>query len=111
MLKLILLFLFVINPYHISLCRFGLDCNLALAFIMLGLYYFALAMENAKYIVVSMFFYGLSLYCYETIWMIIPLILLLQFIYAFYYKKINRYFIESIMLIGILALSLLLFYL
>ena len=55
--------------------------------------------------------YGLSLYCYATIWPIVPLLLLLEWGYGFLTKtlKIDKYFVIHVVIIGLLALPLLAF--
>lgn len=53
----------------------------------------------------------MSLYCYATIWPIVPLLLLLEWGYGFLTKtlKINKYFVIHVVIIGLLALPLLAF--
>lgn len=110
-LGLISLFLLAICPWHIMMCRWGLDANMAPGFLMFGLYFFAKGIEREKYLLLSALFYGLSLYCYAVIWPIVPLLLLLQIIYGFYHKKlhINRFSVLSAFILFVLALPLILF--
>ena len=105
------LFLFAIAPWHIILSRWGLESNLAPAFILFGLYFFILGAENPRYFIPSALFYGLSLYSYATIWLIIPFILLLQIIYLILYKKIrlSKYTVIAGAVLILLALPLVLF--
>ena len=56
-------FLLAICPWHVMMSRWGLDANLAPAFLMFGLYFFIRGVENQKYLLASALFYGLSLYC------------------------------------------------
>ena len=83
------LFLLTICPWHIMMARWGLESNLAPGFLLFGLYFFVLGIEKAKYFMLSALFYGLSLYCYATIWPIVPLIILLQTAYLVFTKKIH----------------------
>lgn len=104
-------FLLAICPWHVMMSRWGLDANLAPAFLMFGLYFFIRGMENQKYLLVSALFYGLSLYCYAVIWPIVPFLLICQISYGLRYKKlhINLYSILSSVLLFVMALPLLLF--
>lgn len=105
------LFFLAISPWHIMMCRWGMDANLAPGFLIFGLYFFMRGMENARYFILSALFYGLSLYCYATIWPFVPLMLVLQLGAAFWYKKIR--FSWELLISGVLlfflALPLLLF--
>lgn len=62
-------------------------------------------------LILSALSYGLSLYCYATIWPIVPLLLLLEWGYAFLTKtlKFNKYFVIHVVIIGLLAFPLLAF--
>lgn len=106
-----ILFLFAISPWHIILSRWGLESNLAPAFILFGLYFFILGAENPRYFIPSALFYGLSLYSYATIWLIIPFILLLQILYFIHYRKISlsKYTITAGLILILLAMPFILF--
>ncbi|MCI8410242.1 MAG: glycosyltransferase family 39 protein [Lachnospiraceae bacterium] len=108
---LIAMFILAVMPWHIMESRWGLDCNLAPEFLLFGLCFFVYGMEKPKYYIGSAIMYGLSLYSYATIWPIVPVILLIQIIYAAYYKKIqlDKYFIVSAGIVTLFALPLLLF--
>ena len=82
------LFLLAVSPWHIMLCRWGLDANLAPGFVMFGFCFFLYGLEKRKYFLFSALMYGLSLYCYATIWPFIPLMLVLQIVYALIYRKL-----------------------
>lgn len=105
-----LLFL-AICPWHIMISRWGLDCNLAPGFLLFGFWFFLCGIDNAKYYMLSALFYGLSLYCYALLWLIVPLMLVLQLCYLLYVRKFqwNRYVGISIGILGVLALPLMLF--
>ena len=105
------LFMLAICPWHVMMCRWGLDANLAPGFLIFGLYFFVRGLEEKRYLLLSAFFYGLSLYCYAVIWLIVPLILLLQTGYGLWHKKL-RMDGCSLLAVGILfvmALPLMLF--
>lgn len=105
------MFLLAINPWHIMMSRWGLDCNLAPGFLIFSLLFFVSGMKNERYYLLSALFYGLSLYCYATIWPVVPFIVLLQGIYLLYVKKarITKWTVASGLLLGILAIPAFLF--
>jgi len=70
-----------ISPWHIMLSRFGLESNLAVAFLLFGFYFLLKAMEKNGYFLLSAFFYGLSLYSYSVVWITVPLTLILFGVY------------------------------
>lgn len=108
---IVALFTIAINPWHIMLSRWGLESALAPGFLLLGLYFFVLGMEKTKFLILSAVSYGLGLYCYATIWPIVPMIIGADVIYAVYCKKVkwDRYCFISCVLLFLLALPLLLF--
>ena len=76
------LFLLAVCPWHILMSRWALDCNLAPGFLLFGLCFFLRGLEDHRFFLLSALMYGLSLYCYATIWPFVPLALLLQAGYA-----------------------------
>lgn len=98
-------------PWSIMYARWGLDCNLAPAFLLFGFYFFVLGVEKSKYYLLSALFYGLSLYCYATIWPVVPALLVLMAIYLLYTGRLHPdlYALSAVLLLGILALPLILF--
>lgn len=105
------MFLLVICPWHITMSRWGLDANLAPGFLIFALYFYVRGLENSRFLMLSALMYGLSLYCYAAIWAIVPFIVLIEFLYGIYVKKIHidRYVVLSVVILGVLALPLLLF--
>jgi 4-amino-4-deoxy-L-arabinose transferase-like glycosyltransferase len=105
------LFIFAIMPWHIMLSHWGLESNIAPAFLLFGLFFWIKAMDNSKFFLLSALFYGLSLYAYAPLWMAVPFILVLQFIYSLFMHKLNwdRFFVLAVLLLFILALPLFLF--
>ena len=69
-------FLLAISPWHIMMNRWGLESNLAPAFILLGMYFAVLGLEKEKFFLLSALFWGLSLYCYAVIWFFVPAFIL-----------------------------------
>ena len=105
------LFLLAVCPWHIMLSRWGLEANLAPGFLIFGLCFFVRGLEEKKFLLLSGFFYGLSLYCYAVIWPIVPFVLLLQVLYCLRHKKlqIDRWSLGSAGILFVMALQLLLF--
>ncbi|MCM1025795.1 MAG: glycosyltransferase family 39 protein [Roseburia sp.] len=105
------LFLLAICPWHITMSRWGLDANLAPGFLIFALYFYIRGLENSKYLMLSSLMYGLSLYCYATIWAIVPVLIAAEFLYGLYVKKLrlDRYVVLSVLILGATALPLILF--
>lgn len=110
-------FLLAVCPWHIMMSRWGLDANLAPGFLMFGLYFFLRGTSGErgepprKFLLLSAFFYGLSLYSYAVIWPVVPFLLLLQIFYGLWHKKlhIDKWSLLSACLLFVMALPLLLF--
>ncbi|MBR1477549.1 MAG: glycosyltransferase family 39 protein [Lachnospiraceae bacterium] len=102
---------FAVCPWHIMLSRWALESNLAPGFLLFGLYFFITGRRNPKYYMLSALFYGLSLYAYATIWVIVPFIIILQVLYLLWTRelKISRYLFFAVLILFLLALPLLLF--
>lgn len=100
-----------ICPWHIILSRWGLESNLTPAFLLFGLLFFVKGLEKPKYLMLSAFMYGLSLYCYATYWIYTPFIILFQVIYCLAMKKIrfDRYLVFSAVILAVMAAPLILF--
>ena len=98
-------------PWHIMMSRWGLDANLAPAFILLAMYFSILGLSKEKYLLVSALFWGLSLYCYALIWLFVPCFLFFSILYCIKYHKIrvSGYTAGAIVILFLLAMPLLLF--
>lgn len=83
------MFLLAVCPWHVMLCRWGLESNLAPGFLLFGLYFFLRGLEDCRWLPLSALMYGLSLYCYAAIWPFVPLILLLQAGYGFWCGRLR----------------------
>ena len=110
-LKMLALFLLTISPWHIALSRFGLDCNLAVAFLVFGMAAFLKAQEHIKYLWLSMLCYGLSLYCYAIVWILVPFIVAISTAYLWYNKRLvfDKNVVIGYIILFFTALPLLLF--
>ena len=108
---LIGMFVLAISPWHVMVSRWALESNMAPHMWLFGFYFFMKGMKDNRFLPISMFFYGLSLYAYATMWFFVPITLLLMFCYAFSKKYIKniKMFITSGFVLGILALPHILF--
>ena len=98
-------------PYFFMSERFGLDCNLMLSIVTVALYFLTKAVnsEKTRYYVLSGLFFGLTLYTYILSYLMLPLFLLLLFIYLFITKKFSiRNFFALCLPFGFLGIPLLL---
>ena len=100
-----------ICPWHIILSRWGLESNLTPAFLLFGLLFFVKGLDKPKFLLLSAFMYGLSLYCYATYWIYTPFIILLECIYCLALKKLkfDRNLLLSAVILAVMALPLVLF--
>jgi len=103
--------LLAVCPWHVMLSRWGLESNLAPAFLSFGLCFFFKGLDERKYLPLSALFYGLSLYAYATLWIVLPFMLLAQVIYAIYAGKLgfNAASVNAFAVLAVLALPLILF--
>ena len=98
------------SPWHVMMSRWALESNLAPGFLLFGLYFFVRGMSSPKWLYASAAAYGLGLYAYATIWPIMPVILVLQGVYALRVKSVRvRDLIGPALLVLALAIPLLLF--
>lgn len=98
-------------PWHIMMSRWGLDANLAPGFLLFAFFFFVYALDNKKLLPVAAFFYGLSLYCYAIVWLVLPVMLFIMTGYAAYHKKItiNKWSLSAVAVLFVMALPLMLF--
>ena len=99
---LVALFIIAINPWHIMISRWGLECNLLPAMFLLGTYFLVRFLQTGKNFWAATFFYGLSLYAYGTAYFVVPFFLLTIFIYLLITKHIRL----SKLVIGLVLLAL-----
>lgn len=105
-------FLLTIFPYFITQGRFGLDCNLFLGTATVSLFLLTLAIKKQKIFwwFLAGLSFGLTLYSYALSWVVVPIFLLLTFIYLLWLKKITWIkLLAFASLFLILALPLVLF--
>lgn len=104
----VIAFLITICPWHIMQSRWGLDCNLLPAFIMISVF----TLINSKkswHFIVSGIFWGLTLYTYALSYIMLPVFFIGLCIYLLYVKKIDlKQILITIIPILILAVPLIL---
>lgn len=106
------MFLLAITPWHIMMCRWGLESNLVPFFLLLGVYFIVKAWKySGKYYIPAFLMFGLVLYAYAIMWAFVPIFLALGLAWGSYCKKIkwNRYPVMGVILLVTLAVPLLLF--
>lgn len=105
------LLVLAICPWHIMLSRWGLESNLAPAFLLFGFYFFVKGIKNNKYFIFSAIMYGTALYSYAITWTVVPVTVFLCGVYLLLSKqKISwKYVLISAGILFILALPLILF--
>ena len=104
-------FLIAICPWHFMQSRWALDCNLLSSMLLISIYTLTKAVKaksKAIYLLAGVLF-GITLYTYALSYIIIPILLLILFVYLLYAKKIK---ISDIIIfgisLGILAIPLIL---
>ncbi|MBO5565493.1 MAG: glycosyltransferase family 39 protein [Lachnospiraceae bacterium] len=100
-----------IMPWHIMMSRWALDCNFLPAFVLFGALFLVKATEQSKYLLISMLFFGLSLYCYAAAWPVMPLFIGGSLLYLLKIKMIkpDRFLFGGLGILACLALPLILF--
>jgi 4-amino-4-deoxy-L-arabinose transferase-like glycosyltransferase len=89
------LFVLAINPWHIMISRWGLDCNPFPAVFLLATYFLACALEQSeggkgeRFFLLAMALYGVSLYAYGTAYFVVPIFVLLVSAWLLMYRKIR----------------------
>lgn len=103
--------LLAISPWHIMLSRWGLESNLAPAFLLFGFFFLIKGITKNGYFLLSALFYGISLYSYSITWLVVPLILIGFGIYLLCARvKINIWIlILSCFILAVFALPHILF--
>lgn len=101
-------FVLSVMPWDIMMSRWALDCNYLSPFLLFGMLFLVRARyRSSRYLLLSMLFYGLSLYSYAATWPVMPLIVIGGLIwYLVLTKRFDRWFVLSVVLIGLMAVPL-----
>ena len=102
--------LLAIAPWHIMLSRWGLESNIAPAFLLFGFYFLIKGIKNNRFWILSAILYGLCLYAYAITWIAVPLTVLLSGIYIITKQKVSlKYVFLSVFVFFVFAAPLILF--
>ncbi|MBI2066361.1 glycosyltransferase family 39 protein [Candidatus Woesebacteria bacterium] len=81
-------FLVAIEPWSLFLSRGAFEANLALSFIVSGIYLFILGLEKYKYLPISALLLGLSVWTYNSARIFVPLFLVV--LLALYWQELIK---------------------
>lgn len=80
--------LVAVEPWSLFLSRAAFEANLALTFIISGVYFFLKGIHDTKYLILASFLYGLSVWTYNSARVFVPiLIIFLVWLYKVNIKK------------------------
>lgn len=85
--------LVAVEPWSFFLSRGAFEANLASAFIISGIYFFFLGIKKPKYLPLSAFLLGLSVWTYNSARIFVPLFVGAMFI--FYKKELQNIFMRD----------------
>lgn len=108
---ILILFLVTISPWHFMASRWAIESNLAPAFLIFSLYFLIKGTKNTNYYILAALLFGLTLYSYATIWVLVPFFLLLVFSYLLYTGSLifDKKVTFSIIVLTVVAIPLILF--
>ncbi len=99
-----------ICPWHMTMSRWGLDCNYFIGFIVMAMYFIVTSRNVPWKTVLAGIFTAIALYSYASPWVVMPILIYGTIIYLYTKKEIN---IKSIIIftvvLGILVIPLFLF--
>lgn len=100
-----------IMPWHIMMCRWGLDANYLPEFLLFAVLFLFKGLDHSAFLILSALFFGLSLYCYVLSWLLIPVFLLICAVFLFVTGQLHfdKNLIFGFFLLVCLAAPLLLF--
>lgn len=73
-------FLLSISPWHIQFSRGGFEANVALFFVVLGVYTFFAGLKKYRFLLISLIFFALALYGYRSVDVFLPIFLIGVFV-------------------------------
>ncbi len=86
-------FLVAIEPWSFFLSRGAFEANLALSFIVSGIYLFILGLEKYRYLPISALLFGLSVWTYNSARIFVPLFLIV--LLTLYWKELGKIWEKS----------------
>lgn len=100
-LALLSAFIFCITPWHIIFSRTGYEANIALTFLLSGLYFFVRGLNRSLYFLLSVICYVLACYTYRSSLLFASCILF--FLITYFYKDLRKIDIKKIILLILFA--------
>lgn len=97
-------FFAAISPLAIMFSRAAWESNVAVFLNFVGLYFFLKALKNSKLYIPSAIFFSLSLFCYQSSKIYVPIIMFGLFLFFWRQVKLTKLFIASLALV-ILSLT------
>lgn len=100
-------FFFSLSPWHLQFSRVAFEANLALFFLMLGIWLFLKGVSSGKYLILSFIAFAVSCYGYHSPRLIIPILGLGMFL--IYRKELQRqliWLIGSVVIFSFLVLPI-----
>ncbi len=102
--------LLAINPWHIKQSRYGIESNIAVPMFLIAVWLLARYLNGKrKSILGAAFFFGITLYAYAVTWLLVPVFLLMVFVFRHKRFHPDRYVLGAILILFALALPLMLF--
>lgn len=88
--RVIMLLILALNPWHIMQSSWALDCNLFPHFMLYAIYFLIKGIkQNKKYLYISIVFFGITLYTYGIALYATPIFLIISYLYLLKNKKIK----------------------
>ncbi len=107
---LVALFLLVINPWHIMMCRWALESNLLPLVLLSGIYLLVLSLEKKYLLPAAAVVFGLALYAYATSMFFLLFFFLFAGIYLIRIKIYSwKIVLPSVFLFLLIALPMIFF--
>jgi 4-amino-4-deoxy-L-arabinose transferase-like glycosyltransferase len=102
--------LLCLNPWHIAMSRVGIESNLGVLCLTLGIYLFILGFERKIWFYISFLVFGLSIYSYTAHIIVTPLIMVaLLFVYRSQLQKYKKTIFIGLILLLLFISPLILF--
>lgn len=103
-------FVLTVNPWHIMMCRFGLESNLAPSIFLLGLMFLVLGLRRkSTWLIPAAIFFGLTLYCYAVTWLILPIFFVFSLLLCHKSIPRSKSTLAFVVILFLLALPLFIF--
>ncbi|WP_394200596.1 NPCBM/NEW2 domain-containing protein [Marinagarivorans algicola] len=99
-----------ISPWHIMISRWALESNILPVFMLTSVYLLIKASDNKRFLPLSFFFFGVSLYAYAPSYLVIPLFLIMAGFYCMVFKVFTiKNIVISVFILIIVALPIFIF--